>query len=305
MELNAEQNKEIAKATTESVDPRYENLDLMTTGEVVQAMNEADMQVPIAVSKALPQITEAVDAISAGMRKGGRLFYAGAGTSGRLGVLDASECPPTFSSDPSQVVGIIAGGDDALRNAIEGAEDDFNAGFDELQKYDLGENDTVVGIAASGRTPFALGAVAAGNEAGATTVGISNNENTELSRAANIAIEVVVGPEIVSGSTRLKSGTAQKQVLNMLSTATMVQLGKTYGNLMVDVSASNKKLELRARNLVMKITDCDADTADRALAEAEGSVKVAAVSLLKGIDASTARTLLNENEGVMRATLEA
>ncbi|WP_099333120.1 N-acetylmuramic acid 6-phosphate etherase [Actinomyces minihominis] len=303
MKLNAEHENQISTSITESVDPRYAELDLLPTEDLVQAMNEAEMEVPVAVSKVIPQIAAAVDAISAGMKKGGRLFYAGAGTSGRLGVLDASECPPTFSSHPDQVVGIIAGGDDALRNAIEGAEDNFDEGYQALRAYDLTSNDTVVGIAASGRTPFALGAVTAGKDAGATTVSISNNSPAELSKVVDFPIEVVVGPEIITGSTRLKSGSSQKQVLNILSTATMVRLGKTYGNLMVDVSASNLKLEVRARNLVMRITECDQETAEKTLAASGGSVKIASVALLRGITPEEAVALLDANDGVMRAAL--
>lgn len=305
MELTEEQADQVGTTTTESVDPRYADLDLMSTTDIVTAMNEAEAEVPAAISKQIPQISAAIDAISAGMASGGSLYYVGAGTSGRLGVLDASECPPTFSSDPSQVVGIIAGGDHALRNAIEGAEDDYDAGYQTLKACNLGTNDSVVGIAASGRTPYVLGAVAAAKEAGAVTVGISNNPGTALSAAVDFPIEVVVGPEVLSGSTRLKSGSAQKQVLNMISTASMVRLGKTYGNLMVDVSASNQKLLVRARNLVMRITGCSKDQADRALEEAGGSVKVAAVMLARQINAPEAEGLLEQAGGVMREALKA
>lgn len=290
--------------TTESIDPRYANLDQMSTMEMARAMNEAEMAVPKAIRKALPQIVAAVDAIASGMKKGGRIFYVGAGTAGRMGVLDASECPPTFRSDPSQVVGIIAGGDYALRNAVEGAEDDFDEGARSVEVYDLNENDTVVGIAASGRTPFALGAVEAGKAAGATTVGISSNAGATLARAAEYPIEVVVGPEVITGSTRLKAGSAQKQVLNMLSTLTMVKLGKTYGNLMVDLEATNKKLEQRSKNLVMHITGHDEETAAQAIADADGSVKKAVVMLEKELDLAEAEALLAENDGFLRATLE-
>ena len=303
MELIVEQAEAISEATTESVDPRYADLDLLSTQQIVAAMNQAEMEVPRAIEEAIPQITAAIDAIAAGMNEGGRLFYVGAGTSGRLGVLDASECPPTFSSDPSQVVGIIAGGEEALRNAIEGAEDDYQAGYEAVKKFELRATDAVVGIAASGRTPYALGAVAAGREAGATTVGISNNSPAVLSDAVDFPIEVVVGPEVLSGSTRLKAGSAQKQVLNMISTATMVRLGKTYGNLMVDVSASNKKLQVRARNLVMRVTGCDKRAAEDALALADGSVKVASVAILREVSPATARELLEEHGGNMRAAL--
>lgn len=290
--------------TTESVDPRYADLDRMSTLEMAKAMNDAEKEVPRAVEKALPQIVAAVDAIASGMKKGGRLFYVGAGTAGRMGVLDASECPPTFSSDPSQVVGMIAGGDGALRKAVEGAEDDFEEGARTVQAFNLTNNDTVVGIAASGRTPFTLGAVEAGNAAGATTVGISCNAGSALAEAAQHPIEVVVGPEVITGSTRLKAGSAQKQVLNMLSTLTMVKLGKTYGNLMVDLQATNEKLEERSRRLVTRITGVDDRVAQDALELADGSVKKAVVMIEKQLDAAAAEELLNEKGGFLRAALE-
>lgn len=294
----------VGTTTTESVEPRYANLDLLSTEDLVRTMNEADMQVPLAVSSQVPMIARAVNAIAAGMENGGRLFYVGAGTSGRLGVLDASECPPTFSSDPSQVVGIIAGGDYALRHAAEGAEDDYLDGYETLKGFDLNSRDSVVGIAASGRTPFVLGALAAASEAGATTIGLSNNPDSAISAEVSYPIEVVVGPEVLSGSTRLKSGTAQKMVLNMISTATMVRLGKTYGNLMVDVSATNEKLEERARNLVVRITGCNREEAQRALDASGGSVKVASVCLLLEIEPDEARAVLQTAGGSMRRALK-
>lgn len=290
--------------TTESVDPRYADLDRMGTGEIVTAMNEAEMEVPQAVHRAIPQISVAIDAISQGMLSGGRLFYVGAGTPGRLGVLDASECPPTFSSDPGLVVGIIAGGPDAITTAVEGAEDDRQAGYDAVSALGLGPHDSVVGVTASGRTPYVLGAVRAARDAGAVSVGISSNAGAALSAVVDHPIEVVVGPEIVTGSTRLKAGSAQKQVLNMISTVCMVRLGKTYGNLMVDVSATNHKLEVRARNLVMRITGCDEPTARDVLAACDGQVKVAVVSLLREVGAEQARVVLERVGGSLRAALE-
>ncbi|WP_350258037.1 N-acetylmuramic acid 6-phosphate etherase [Scrofimicrobium sp. R131] len=305
MELTQEHSDQITASVTESTDPRYQELDLMSTEGILQAMNQADRLVPEAISQVISQIARAVEAAAAGMAQGGRLLYVGAGTSGRLGVLDASEIPPTFSVDPARVVGIIAGGDHALRHAIEGAEDDYAAGRADLLGYRLSENDTVVGITASGRTPYVLGAIAAAQEAGATTVGISNNSPSDLGTLADIPIEVVVGPEIVSGSTRLKAGTAQKLVLNMISTGTMIRLGKTYGNLMVDVSATNKKLQVRAQNLVMRITGCELEQAKAALAEADGNVKVASVSLLRSLSAAEAKDLLAGSGGFLRAALDA
>lgn len=305
MDQAHQEELELKAFTTESVDPRYSDLDRMSTGEIVGAMNEAEMEVPLAVRRALPQISAAIDAISEGMESGGRLFYVGAGTPGRLGVLDASECPPTFSIDPDRVVGIIAGGPDALTTAVEGAEDDRQAGYEAVALRGLGPHDSVVGVTASGRTPYVLGAVQAARDAGAVSVGISSNAGAVLSGLVDHPIEVVVGPEIITGSTRLKAGSAQKQVLNMISTVCMVRLGKTYGNLMVDVSATNRKLEARARNLVMHITGCDERSAADALRASSGKVKVAVVCLVLDVDPQQARSLLARAGGSLRSALEA
>lgn len=291
--------------TTEMVDPRYRDLDLMTTDEMVRAMNEAEAEVPRAVAAASPALSAAVDAVAAQLAAGGRLLYVGAGTPGRLGVLDASECPPTFSTEPWMVQGIIAGGPAALTSAIEGAEDDEDAGRRDLDELGVNATDAVVGISASGRTPYVLGAMRAARAVGAVTVGVSSNEDSLLSAATQFPIEVVVGPEIISGSTRLKAGSAQKQVLNMLSTLSMVKLGKTYGNLMVDVSATNRKLEIRAQNLVREITGADVETARAALAAADQEVKTAIVCITRDVDALTARGLLAEADGFLRRALEA
>jgi N-acetylmuramic acid 6-phosphate etherase len=291
--------------TTEMVDPTYRDLDLMTTDEMVRAMNEAEAEVPRAVAAASRAVSAAVDAVAAQLAAGGRLLYVGAGTPGRLGVLDASECPPTFSTEPWMVQGIIAGGPSALTAAIEGAEDDEDAGRHDLDELGVNAKDAVVGISASGRTPYVLGAVRAARAVGAVTVGVSSNEGSRLSAAAEFPIEVVVGPEIISGSTRLKAGSAQKQVLNMLSTLSMVKLGKTYGNLMVDVSASNRKLEVRAQNLVREITGVDVETARAALAAADQEVKTAIVCITRDVDASTARGLLAQANGFLRRALGA
>ena len=293
----------LSEKTTESVDPAYSQLDTMSTADIALAMNRAEASVPDAIHATLPSIISAIDAIVAAMRNGGRLIYIGAGTSGRLGVLDASECPPTFSSDPSDVIGIIAGGDHALRNAIEGAEDDSAAGAEDLLAHSITPQDIVVGITASGRTPYVLGAVEAARTCGAITVGISNNVGSELGQAVHIPIEVSVGPEVLAGSTRLKAGSAQKQILNMLTTATMVQLGKTYGNLMVDVSPTNEKLRDRAVNLVMRITGTDDITAKEALIKAGWRVKVAATMLSRNMEAADAEALLAENGGRLRDAL--
>lgn len=290
--------------TTEMVDPRYAQLDQMSTLDMVRAMNEAEAEVPRAVAAASTAISAAIDAAAEALSLGGRLLYVGAGTPGRLGVLDASECPPTFSTDPRLVVGIIAGGKPALTKAVEDAEDSPEQGKADLQQHQLTARDIVVGISASGRTPYVLGAMRYAREIGATTVGISSNAGAALSARVDHAIEVVVGPEIISGSTRLKAGSAQKQVLNMLSTLTMVKLGKTYGNLMVDVAATNQKLLVRAQNLVMRIADVDRPTARAALAAANDEVKTAVVMLIRGINPDEARSLLQASAGHLRTALE-
>lgn len=294
---------DLGSATTESVDPRFADLDLLSTREIVTVMNHAEMDVPRAVERALPQISTAIDAISTRMARGGRLIYVGAGTSGRLGVLDASECPPTFSSEPWQVLGIIAGGDRALRHAIEGAEDDASCGRTDILQTAPTEDDSIVGITASGRSPYVLGAITAAREIGAATIGIACNEGSALARLAEFPIEAVVGPEVLTGSTRLKAGSAQKQILNMISTTAMIKLGKSYGNLMVDVQASNQKLKARAQDLVIRITGCDSQTAADALARCEGRVKVAVVSIAHNVGAAQARAILASAGGVLRTAL--
>ena len=295
---------DLSTLTTESVDPRYSDLDTLDVAALAAAMNEAEAEVPVAVRAALPQITEAIEQIVDRVRAGGRILYVGAGTPGRLGVLDASECPPTFSTDPETVQGIIAGGPAALRDAVEGAEDDTAAGAALVDEHLVTAADAVVGLTASGRTPYVLAAIEAARSVGALTVGVSCNAGAELSTVAELAIEVVVGPEIVSGSTRLKAGSAQKQVLNMISTVSMVRLGKTYGNLMVDVAATNAKLRVRARRLVEQIAAVDPQTADSALAASGGHVKVAAAMLVHGVDRPTAERWLADADGRLRTVIE-
>lgn len=295
---------DLSTLTTEFVDPRYSDLDTLDVAALTAAMNEAEAEVPVAVRAALPQITEAIEQIVDRVRAGGRILYVGAGTPGRLGVLDASECPPTFSTDPETVQGIIAGGPAALRDAVEGAEDDTAAGAALVDEHLVTAADAVVGLTASGRTPYVLAAIEAARSVGALTVGVSCNAGAELSTVAELAIEVVVGPEIVSGSTRLKAGSAQKQVLNMISTVSMVRLGKTYGNLMVDVAATNAKLRVRARRLVEQIAAVDPQTADSALAASGGHVKVAAAMLVHGVDRPTAERWLADADGRLRTVIE-
>jgi N-acetylmuramic acid 6-phosphate etherase len=238
------------------------------------------------------------------MARGGRLVYAGAGTAGRLGVLDASECPPTFNTDPARVVGLIAGGPEAMVTSVEGAEDSGELARKDLDALGLAPDDTVVGVSASGRTPYALGAVEHARTLGALTIGLSCNEHSALAAAAEHGIEVVVGPELITGSTRLKAGTAQKMVLNMLSTITMIRLGKTYGNLMVDVRASNDKLRARSRRIVALATGAADEDIERALAATDGEVKNAILTLLSGVDAGTAARLLEDSAGHLRAALD-
>lgn len=289
--------------TTETADPRYELIDTLEVAELSALMNEADQAVPLAVRDALDQIVPAIEGVSARMQRGGRLLYVGAGTPGRIGILDASEIPPTFSTT-DRVVGIIAGGPTAIFNAVEGAEDDEAAGAKAIDQARVGPLDSVVGIAASGRTPFVMGAVRRAREQGALGIGLSCNRNAPLSEAVDHPIEVIVGPEVVSGSTRLKAGTAQKLVLNMFSTITMIRLGKTYGNLMVDVNASNAKLRERAIRMVMRLTDVSHDVARETLETTAYSVPVAVVVLRRGMSVAEARDTLARADGRLRDALQ-
>lgn len=278
----------------------YHDLDARTTEGILTAINAEDRRVAEAVGREIPSIAAAVEAIAPRLARGGRLFYVGAGTSGRLGVLDAAECPPTFGVPPDLVQGVIAGGEPALRASIEGAEDDREAGARELAERGAGRGDAVVGIAASGRTPYVLGAVAAARGAGAVTVGIACNPNSPLSRAVEIMICPVVGPEVLAGSTRMKAGTAQKLVLNMISTAVMIRLGKVYSNLMVDVQPKNKKLIARARRIIRLATGCSEAEADAAFAAAGGRSKLAIVMILTGRGVGEAEELLARANGFVR-----
>ena len=280
------------------------NLDIMSSFEIVKAMNDEDRNVPSAIEKALDRIASAVDEIVKTFKNGGRLFYIGAGTSGRLGVLDASECPPTFGVNHDMVIGIIAGGDSALRNPIEGAEDSFELCQKDLENYQFSENDILCGIAASGRTPYVIGGLRYARSIGAKTIAVACNIDSEIGREADIAIEVTPGPEILTGSTRLKDGTCQKLILNMLTTASMVRMGKAYQNLMVDVVQSNEKLVSRARKIVMEATGCDMNTAVSTLEKAGGSCKLAIVMILTDSSEEEAAKLLEKAQGHVRDTLE-
>lgn len=289
---------------TENSNPRTSGLDSMEVGELLTVMNAEDHRVADAVAEQLAHITEAVNLAVEALRSGGRLIYLGAGTSGRLGVLDAAECPPTFGTDPHQVVGILAGGRDAMFQAVENAEDSATGGRADLEEIAVDRNDVVVGIAASGRTPYVIGGLDHARAVGARTVALSCNPGAEISGHADVAIELDNGPEILTGSTRLKAGTSQKLVLNMISTAAMVRLGKAYGNLMVDVRPTNEKLNVRATRIVQAATDCDEDTARTALADADGHAKTAIVAILCGIDADSARQRLDASDGFIRTAVE-
>ncbi|MFF5857808.1 N-acetylmuramic acid 6-phosphate etherase [Streptomyces sp. NPDC012751] len=294
---------QLASLTTEAFRPELADIDRLPTLDIARLMNGEDTGVPAAVAAQLPRIAAAVDAVAERMARGGRLVYAGAGTAGRLGVLDASECPPTFNTDPDQVVGLIAGGPAAMVTSVEGAEDSAELASRDLDALKLTPDDSVVGVSASGRTPYAVGAVAHARALGALTIGLACNEHSALAAAAEHGIEVVVGPELITGSTRLKAGTAQKLVLNMLSTITMIRLGKTYGNLMVDVRASNAKLRARAHRIVALATGADDAEIEKALTETGGEVKHAILTLLAGVDAPTAAHLLTDSGGHLRAAL--
>ncbi|EJL6718254.1 N-acetylmuramic acid 6-phosphate etherase [Vibrio alginolyticus] len=290
----------LSHLVSEGRNPDTMDIDLLPSLDIVQRINQQDKLVPLAVEKVLPEIAEAVDKITEAFKVGGRLFYIGAGTSGRLGVLDASECPPTFGTDPEMVVGIIAGGKEAMFRAKEGAEDDPALGEQDLKENTLTQRDVVVGIAASGRTPYVIGGLEYANELGATTVALSCNPDSPIADITDIAISPVVGPEALTGSTRLKSGTAQKLVLNMLTTASMIRLGKSYQNLMVDVKATNAKLVARAARIVMQATDCTNQEAKTALKETDYDAKLAILMILTGLDRESATEQLNAKQGYLR-----
>lgn len=301
---NISAESKIGLLRTEQVDAKYHLLDAMSVTELLQAMNESDAEVPRAIALKLPVIEKAIDGIVDRLLQGGRLIYLGAGTSGRLGVLDAAECGPTFSVTEDQVVAFIAGGDDALRNPAEGVEDDPNAGAADLMAKKVTQLDAVVGIAASGRTPYVVGAIKLAKEVGALTISLTNNINSEVSKIVDYAIEIDSGPELLAGSTRLKSGTAQKLVLNMISTIAMVRLGKTYGNLMVDLQVTNEKLQDRALRIIEKATGAVRSESTRALSEANHEVKVAILMLLLNLDAKAARGRLLASSNRIREALD-
>ena len=289
---------------TEQRNPNSMNVDSLSALEIVQLMNQEDKQVPLAIEKCLPQIAQAIERIVAAFQQGGRLVYIGAGTSGRLGVLDASECPPTFGVSPEMVKGIIAGGERALRHPIEGAEDSKAQAVVDLQTIHFSSKDVLVGIAASGRTPYVIGALEYAKSLGSVTVSIASNPNSAMANIVDIAIDTVVGPEVLTGSSRLKSGTAQKLVLNMLTTASMILMGKCYQNLMVDVQASNEKLKARAIRIVMQATDCDKALAEETLKQADQNAKLAIMMILSGLDRAQAEALLEKHQGKLQLALK-
>ena len=289
---------------TEQRNPNSMNVDSLSALEIMQLMNEEDKQVPLAIEKCLPQIAQAVERIVTAFQQGGRLVYIGAGTSGRLGVLDASECPPTFGVSPEMVKGIIAGGERALRHPIEGAEDSKAQALVDLQTIQFSSKDVLVGIAASGRTPYVIGALEYAKSLGSVTVSIASNPNSAMANIVDIAIDTVVGPEVLTGSSRLKSGTAQKLVLNMLTTASIILMGKCYQNLMVDVQASNEKLKARAIRIVMQATDCDKALAEETLKQADQNAKLAIMMILSGLDRAQAEALLEKHHGKLQLALK-
>ncbi|MDP1720643.1 MAG: N-acetylmuramic acid 6-phosphate etherase [Candidatus Nanopelagicaceae bacterium] len=290
--MGSTEDSSLGLLRTEQVDSKFRHLDQMSVAELLRAMNEGDAEVPRVIAIELPKIERAIESIVERMMRGGRLIYIGAGTSGRLGVLDAAECGPTFSVSEDQVLGLMAGGERALIHAVEGAEDDFQAGEQDLISINLRPADCVVGIAASGRTPYVRGALAYARQVGALTIGLTSNLDSEMSKDVEHPLEIDTGPELLAGSTRLKSGTAQKLVLNMISTITMVRLGKTFGNLMVDLQITNEKLRDRAVRIIMQATGAPYTKATAVLEESGNEVKVAILMLLLGVDAPSARVRL-------------
>lgn len=288
---------------TETRNKNTMNLDEMTPYEIVSVMNEEDEKVVKAVYHVLPEISRTIELAIESLTHKGRIIYIGAGTSGRLGILDAVECPPTFGVDYNTVVGVIAGGEEAFVKAKEGAEDSLELGVEDLKKINLKREDIVIGLAASGRTPYVIGAFRYASELGCRKVAISCNDNSEISKEADIAIELLSGPEVLTGSTRLKAGTAEKMVLNMISTASMVGIGKVYQNLMVDVRTTNEKLVNRAENIVMEAVGCNREEAREALKEAEGEAKLAITKMLLNCDIETARASLEQADGKVKVAV--
>lgn len=295
---------DLGKLSTEQRNPNTAEIDRVPTLDMVRLINEEDKKVALAVEQVLPEIAQAVDLIAAQIKRGGRLFYIGAGTSGRLGILDASECPPTYGVDFGLVVGLIAGGDGAIRKAVEGAEDRPELGASDLKAHNFNTQDVLVGLAASGRTPYVIGGLAYANSLGAHTIAIACTPNSEIGRLAEIAIEPLPGPEVVTGSTRMKAGTAQKLVLNMLSTGAMIKIGKVYGNLMVDVQASNQKLVERCKRIVCEATGIERCRAEELLTLTNYDVKLAILIQKTGLTIEAATQLLQQAEGYLQRAID-
>ncbi len=293
----------MSRLTTEARNPASERIDTLSPLDIVRLINEEDTRVPVAVSRESEAIAKGVEIIAQRLRAGGRLVYLGAGTSGRLGVLDASECPPTFSTPPELVVGVIAGGYGALTRAIEGAEDHPEAAVTDLKQINLSASDVLVGIATSGRTPYVIGGLQYARSIGAFAIGLACNDGSALASVADLMIAPVVGPEVISGSTRLKAGTATKLVLNTLTTGAMVLLGKTYGNLMVDLRATNTKLVARTRRIVAELTGLSEEAAEAKLRECDGELKTAVVAEVRGVSPAEAREFLRQAGGQLRGAL--
>ncbi|EPJ3804708.1 N-acetylmuramic acid 6-phosphate etherase [Morganella morganii subsp. morganii] len=294
---------DLTSMITESRNPASADIDSLPTLDMLRVINREDQTVALAVEKTLPQVAQVVDAVAQAFRLGGRLIYMGAGTSGRLGILDASECPPTFGTPAEQVVGLIAGGHKAILKAVENAEDNRELAVSDLKALNFSEKDVLVGIAASGRTPYVLGGMEYALSLGATVAAVSCNPDSEMSRLAGIAITPVVGPEVITGSSRMKAGTAQKLILNMITTGAMIRSGKVYGNLMADVEATNAKLVERQKRIVMAATECDRATAEQALAACDGHCKTAIVMILAQLSAGNAKALLAQHQGFIRDAL--
>ena len=294
---------DLSQMVTESRNPASAEIDTLSTLEMLQVINQEDQKVALAVNQVIPQIAQAVDAITNAFSKGGRLIYMGAGTSGRLGILDASECPPTYGSHPDMVIGLIAGGHKAILKAVENAEDNRELAKQDLRSLELNEYDVVVGIAASGRTPYVLGGLEYAKQAKATTVSIACNPTSPMASEADIAILPVVGAEVVTGSSRMKAGTAQKLVLNMLTSGAMIRSGKVFGNLMVDVEATNAKLIQRQTNIVVEATGATSEEAEQALTQCDRHCKTAILMILSGLDAKQAKQRLERHNGFIRSAL--
>ncbi|MBG2803318.1 N-acetylmuramic acid 6-phosphate etherase [Proteus sp. WDL240414] len=295
---------DLSNLVTESRNHNSENIDTLSTFDMLKVINNEDKKVPLAVEKALPEIAQLVDKVAIAFSQGGRLIYCGAGTSGRLGILDASECPPTYGTPHDMVIGLIAGGHKAILQAVENAEDNIQLGEQDLRQLNFNEKDVLVGIAASGRTPYVIGALNYAKSLGATTGAISCNPESPIAQIADIAITPIVGAEVVTGSSRMKAGTAQKLILNMITTAAMIKIGKVFGNLMVDVEATNAKLVERQVRIVMQATECERAIAEQALSQCQRHCKTAILMILANVDAQQAAQMLNQNKGFIRKALE-